>query len=127
MEPISSLRRAPLQIEASPDDSGLDCIDIVLCFFSPVHAFTVYQQMFFECGQFRSIGDHVTLKIAVGNVFHGGIAVEIAQNPLNFFLRGLGPYAFSPMEDRRRSWRIQADAPRIGSAEKPNTKRSILD
>jgi hypothetical protein len=50
--------------------------------------------MFFECCQFRSIGDHaqvVPLKIGVGNVFHGGIVVEIAGILSTLFLRGAGP------------------------------------
>lgn len=37
--------------------SGLDRIDVVLRFLCPVHAFTAYQQVFFNRGQFRSLGD----------------------------------------------------------------------
>jgi hypothetical protein len=61
-----------------PLSSG--CIDVILRVFGPVHAFTAYQQVFFERGQFRSIGDHaqvVPLKIGVGRMFHGEIVGEM--------------------------------------------------
>jgi hypothetical protein len=60
-----------LQIEMSSDDSGLDRIDVVLRFFGSVHAFTAYQEVFFEGDQFPSIRDHaqvVPLKVEVAGM-----------------------------------------------------------
>jgi hypothetical protein len=77
--------------------------------FGAVHAFTAYQQVFFERGQFRSIGDQaqvVALKISVGKVFHGGIVGERAGMISLFFQKGCVPKDAGVAAKTRQSARM---------------------
>jgi hypothetical protein len=89
---IARVVRSNKQIETFPDDFCQDRSYLVLCLSDSLHAVAAYQQVFFECGQLRSIGDQaevVPLKIGVGNFAPWWDSGRGRRNDLTFFFERL--------------------------------------